>query len=63
MQHATTATFAEPSRGLCVKDFVISFKGSSIYGMRRAFHPALLITGARAGNIFRKSRLARIARA
>lgn len=43
-QHKFEGALREPSRGLVVKDLMILFEGSSIYGRRAGFHKALMVT-------------------
>ena len=43
-QHKFEGALRESSRGLVVKDLMILFEGSSIYGRRAGFHKALMVT-------------------
>jgi len=43
-QYKFDSALRQPSRGLLVKDLMILFDGSSIYGRRAAFHKGLIVT-------------------
>lgn len=43
-QYKFDSALRQPSRGLLVKDLMILFGGSSIYGRRAAFHKGLIVT-------------------
>ena len=43
-QHKFEAALRQPSRGLLVKDLMVLFDSSTVYGRRAGFHKALLIT-------------------
>ena len=43
-QHKFDQALRQPARNLLVKDFMVLFDADSVYGMRPAFHKALLVT-------------------
>lgn len=43
-QHKFEAALRQPSRGLLVKDLMVLFDNSTVYGRRAGFHKALMIT-------------------
>ena len=45
-QHSLEAELREPSRNLLVKDLMVAFDASTVYGNRAAFMKGLVVTAA-----------------